>query len=153
MATVLKQLEQTNAVTLLSTELNSLANNTMCAASAAKSNNVGDADYDGYSRVKLEMVLAAYTGTPAAGSALYVWFLKQIDGTNYEDGSSSLTPARSPDAVIPIGAVLSGPQRVIVECWMPTGAFKAIAKNVGTGLTFAAASNTLKAKLNTDEGV
>ena len=149
MATVLKQIEQGTVVSLLTTELNSLANNATTSAGSAQTNTVGTANLDGYVRGKLELVLAAYTGTPTAGSALLVWFLKTIDGTNYEDTAS----ARNPDLVIPIGAVASGPQRIIKECWMPVGTWKPIAKNSGTGISFAASGNTLKALFNTDEGV
>ena len=153
MATTLKQIEQATAITLLSTELNALANNTMCAAGSAVANTVGTSNTDGYVRAKIELVLAAYTGTPTASSAIYLWFLKEIDGTNYEDGSATLTPARNPDVVIPVGAVASGPQRVTVECWVPVGTWKPIAKNVGTGIALAASGNTIKALLSTDEGV
>lgn len=152
--TVLKQVEQGTAVSLLTTELNSLATNTMSAAGSVVDNVVGGTNLDGYVRGKVEVVLAAYTGTPAVSSAVYLWFLKTIDGgSNYEDGSSSLQPARTPDVVVPVGAVASGPQRVVVECWVPVGKFKPIASNAGTGLTLAASGNTVKVLLNTDEGV
>lgn len=153
MAVVLKMLEQGVAVSLLATELNSLANNTMCAAGATVNNSVGQTNLDGYVRAKLELALAAYTGTPAAGASVYVWFLKSVDGTNFEDGSATVTPARAPDLVIPVAATATGPQRIIKECWVPVGNFKPIAKNVGLGLAFAASANTLKALLQTDEGV
>lgn len=153
MATVVKQLEQGTAVSLLTTELNSTGTDTMTAAGAAVTNAVGTANTDGYERGKVEFVMAAYTGTPAAGSALYVWFLRTVDGTNYEDGSATVTPARSPDVVVPLRAFASGPQRVVVECWVPVGLWKPIAKNAGTGLTLAASGNTVKILLNTDEGV
>lgn len=153
MATVVKQLEQGTAVTLLSTELNSLANNTMCSAGSAVTNNVGTSNTDGYLRAKIELYLATYTGTPTAGAAYYIWFLRNVDGTNYEDGSSSVTPARTPDLVIPLRSVASGPQRIIREVWMPVGTWKPIAKAVGIGLTAASSGNTLKALFNTDEGV
>src|SRR4051812_15932859 len=103
-AVVLKQVEQASAVTLLGSELNNLANNTMCAAGSALVNTVGTANTDGYVRAKVELLLAAYTGTPTAGAAVYVWFLKTLDGSNYEDGSASVTPARAPDLVIPVAA-------------------------------------------------
>jgi len=152
-AVVLKQIEQATPVSLLTTELNSLANNTMCAAGGVFTNTVGTSNTDGYVRGKVELVLAAYTGTPTAGSAFLAWFLKNIDTTNYEDGSATVTPARNPDVVIPIGAIASGPQRIIKECWVPVGVSKPIGKNSGTGISLAAAGNTLKILLNTDEGV
>jgi putative methionine-R-sulfoxide reductase with GAF domain len=151
--TILKMTEHSAVVSLLTTELNSLANNTNTAAGAAVTNAVGQSNLDGYTRGKVELVLAAYTGTPTANTCVKVWFLKTIDGTNYEDGSASVTPARRPDVVIPVGAIASGPQRVTVECWMPVGTFKPMARNDGTGITFAASGNTVKVLLNTDTGV
>lgn len=158
MATTLQMLEQGTAVSLLTTELNSLANNTNVVSSVGGSSGVFDnvqatSNLNAYVRAKVELVLAAYTGTPTASSAVYLWFLKNIDGSNYEDGGSSVTPARNPDAVIPVSATASGPQRVIVECWVPVGLFKVLARNAGTGITFAASGNTVKVKLNTDQGV
>lgn len=154
MPTILKMTEQGTAVSLLTTELNSLANNSNANVGSVVDNVVGGTNLDGYVRGKVELVLAAYSGTPTVSSAIYLWFLKAIDGgTNYEDGSSSVTPARQPDVVIPVGAIASGPQRVIVECWMPVGVFKALARNAGTGITLAASGNTIKVLLNTDEGV
>lgn len=152
--TIVKQVEQATPVSLLTTELNSLATNTNAAPGPAIDNAVGQSNLDGYVRAKIELVLAAYSGTPTVGSGVELWFLRTIDGgTSYEDGSSSLTPARIPDVVLPVGAVASGPQRVIKECWVPVGKFKALARNAGTGVTFAATGNTVKALLSTEEGI
>jgi len=154
MATTLQMVEQGTAVSLLTTELNSLANNTMCSAGSAVDNVQATSNLNGYVRAKLELVLATYSGTPAASTGVSVWFLKTVDGgSNYEDGSSSVTPARVPDVVIPVRAVASGPQRVVRECWVPVGLWKPIAKNDGTGISFAASGNTLKLLANTDQGV
>lgn len=150
---VLKQKEQGTAVTLLSTELNSVPNNTMSSTSSAFTNTQGTSNWDGYQRGKLELYLATYSGTPTAGTGFSVWFLKTLDGTNYEEGVAGNTPARRPDVVLPLRALASGPQRVTVECFVPVGTIKVIAKNDGTGLTFAASGNTLKLLLNTDESV
>lgn len=150
---VLKGKELSNAVTLLSTELNSLANNTNCSPSGAIDNTQGQADKDGYTRGKLEVYLDTYSGTPTANTGISVWFLLTVDGTNYEDGSSSVTPARPPDVFVPVRAVASGPQRMIKQCRVPVGSFKVLARNDGLGLALAASANTVKFKLNTDEAV
>lgn len=145
----LKLIEQASVVSLLTTELNSLANNTNSSPSSAFDNSIGQSNLDGYVRGKIEVYLATYTGTPAAGSAIHVWFLKTVDGTNYEDTASP----RRPDVVIEVANLASGPQRVIKECWVPVGLWKAMARNGGTGLTLAASGNTVKIRLNTDSGV
>lgn len=41
----------------------------------------------------------------SAGAYVNVWFLHPTDGTNYEDGSDSVTPAKPPDAVLYLRAV------------------------------------------------
>lgn len=116
-------------------------------------NTQATSNWNGYVRGKLELVLAAYTGTPTTGTGVSVWFVKTLDGSNYEDGSTGNQPARMPDRFIPVRALASGPQRVIVECLVPVGTFKVLAKNDGTGITFASTNNTVKILLNTDQGV
>lgn len=156
--TSLKMVEQGSAQTIMSTELNSLANNTNVISSVANgstgviTNTQGTSGYDGYPRAKAELNLGAPGGTLAAGSGISVWFLKIVDGSNYEDGGSSVTPARMPDVVFPVRAV-SGAQRIIMECPVPVGTFKVLVRNDGTGQTLASSGNTLKLLLNTDQGV
>ena len=154
MATTLKQVVN-SAITLLSTELNSLANNTMCSAGSAINNVAsGTANADGYVRGSVQLSLATYSGTPTANTGVSIWFLKSVDGgSTYEDGSSSVTPARRPDLVIPVRALASGPQVITKQCWIPAGYFKPIAKNDGTGITFASSGNTIKVETNTDQSV
>ena len=50
---------------------------------------------------------------PTANTVLYVYLLFAIDGTNYEDGSTSLQPVKVPVASIPARAV-TGAQVVSV---------------------------------------
>lgn len=157
MTTTVQQLEQGTAVSLLTTELNSLATATNVISSVGGSSGVFDnvqatSNLNAYIRGKVELVLAAYTGTPSAGAAILLWFLKSVDGTNYEDGGASVTPARNPDLVIPVAATASGPQRITPECWIPVGKFKVLARNT-LGLTLAASGNTVKVLANTDQGV
>ena len=52
---------------------------------------------------------------PVANTVLYVYLLYSIDGTNYEDGSTSLQPVKVPIASIPARAV-TGAQVVSVSC-------------------------------------
>lgn len=152
MATTLEMIEQSTAVTLLSTELNSIANGSNSAAGSTINNVQATSNLNGYTRAKIEFYMAAYSGTPSANSGLLVWFLKSVDGTNYEDGSSSVTPARNPDVVISVNATASGPQRIVRECFIPVGNFKPLGGN-RTGIAFAGSGNTLKILANTDQGV
>src|SRR5947209_4516094 len=100
--------------TLMSTELNSLATSSGLTAGAISSgafNNTAGSTGDGYVLGELELVLAAPAGTLTAGTAAYVWFLRDPDGTNYEDGGASTIPARPADVIVPVRAV-STAQRI-----------------------------------------
>jgi hypothetical protein len=154
MPTTLQMTEQGTPVNLLTTELNSLASGSNSSAGPTVTNTItgGTADTGGYVRAKIELLLAAYSGTPTAGTAILLWFLKTVNGTDFEDGSSSVTPSRRPDVVIPVRNVASGPQRIVVEYWVPVGAFKTLARNDTIGVAFASSGNTIKALFNTDTG-
>lgn len=139
-----------SVATLMSTELNSLATNTAAVASSAFNNVQGGGGGDGYTLCDLELVVTFGTN-PAASTGISVWFLGQPDGTNYEDGSSSVTPARLPDAVFPVRAVTTA-QRIVRRIAIPPGTWKALALNDGTGQALAATGNTLKIRPATREG-
>jgi hypothetical protein len=125
--------------TLLSTELNSLANNN----NAVKSSSV-TLSTESYVLADVELRVQ-FGGTPTANTAISVWFLREVDGTNYEDGGASVTPSRNPDVVIPVRAT-SNAQRIIKSCVLPGGTFIPLIRNDGTGQSFAASGNTLKIK-------
>jgi hypothetical protein len=152
MATIRKQLEQTTAVTLLSTEMNSVVNGANAVTSTAVLNNaVGQANTDGYLFAKIELVLGAVASALTLNSGVQVWFLSSVDGTNYEDGDASTTPARQPDVVIGVRNVATA-QRITRRIPVPVGTQKVLVSNL-TGQTWAASGNTLKVLLSTDEGV
>jgi hypothetical protein len=127
------------ADTLLSTELNSIANNT----NAIKSSSV-TLTTQSYVLAEVELRVQ-FGGTPTANTSVSVWFLREVDGTNFEDGSGSITPARNPDVVIPVRAT-SNVQRIIKSCILPAGSFIPLIRNDGTGQSFAASGNTLKVR-------
>lgn len=149
MAVVEKQLLGTIA-TLMSTGLNSLANNGLVLGSAFD-NTIGGGGGDGYSFADVELVVTFGTN-PTANTGIAVWFLGAPDGTNYEDGDSSTTPARLPDAVFPVRAVTTA-QRIVRRVYLPPGLLKPLLRNDGTGQAFASSGNTLKARPYTPEGV
>jgi len=74
---------------LLTTELNSLANNGT-AIGSAYDNTVGQTG-DGYALCDLEIV-CTYGSAPTANTGVSFWFIGTQDGTNYEDGDGSTTP-------------------------------------------------------------
>jgi len=126
------------ATTALSTGLNSLANNALVASSAITL-STGE---PGYQRCEAELVVT-YGTAPTANTACVVWLLREIDGTNYEDGGSTVTPSRNPDLVFPLRAVTTA-QRIVVTGDLPPGSFVALLRNDGTGQAMASSGNTLK---------
>lgn len=125
------------ADTVLSTELNSLANNALVAH--ATSVTVTSA---GFMACQVELYVT-YGTAPTVGTAVLVWFLREVDGTNFEDGSASITPLRAPDVYFPLRDVTTA-QRIIMDIVLPPGNFKPLVKNNGTGQSMAASGNTLK---------
>jgi hypothetical protein len=122
--------------TLLSTELNSLANNGLALGAAYSAGG-------GYLLAEIEAVVT-FGVAPTANTGLSIWFLRAPDGTNVEDGGDgATTPARLPDAVIPLRAVTTA-QRVNRRVLIPPGTWKPLLKNDGSGVAMAASGNTLK---------
>lgn len=74
--------------------------------------------------------------TPAtAGGYVELWFIKAIDGSNYESGADAVFPARPADVVIPVRSTTDDSQVVTVGpvLW-PQGVFKVLFRN-STGQT------------------
>lgn len=138
--------------TLFSTELNSLASSSGLTAGAIASvggtsglfNNVaGSGGFDGYTLGRFELNLAAPAGALTAGTAAFVWFLTSVDGTNYEDGSASVIPARPADLIIPVRAVSTAQRCGIILGYLPSGSWYPLISH-NTGQTWNASGNTLK---------
>lgn len=142
-ATTANLIAQGTLTTLLSTELNSLASGSYATLGAAFNNVFATANFNGYFLADVMLNLAIYTGTPAAGSYIGMWFVPAIDGTNYDNSGSTISVG--PDVIIPVDALASGPyQRTIRNIWLPCGNFKTLAQNNGLGLALAASGNTIK---------
>lgn len=148
-AVVTKQL-LASPTTLATTALNSQANNALVACSVFD-NTIGQAG-DGYEEADFELYIASFGGTPTASTGFSLWLLVANDGTNYEDGSSSVTPARAPDVVFPVRAVTTA-QRINKRVSLPSGKFTPLLKNDGTGQTAASSGNILNIRPVTRESV
>lgn len=119
--------------------LNSMANNTNVLGSAISLTS-GE---PGYLFCEAELVVT-FGSAPTANTSFCCWLLREIDGTNYEDGSTSVTPTRPPDLIFTVRAVTTA-QRLIAVCDMPPSSiFKALLRNDGTGQAIASSGNTLK---------
>lgn len=89
-----------------------------------------------YTRAVFELAVPSFSGTPAANTAVSVWILRQVDGgTNYEDGGTSVTPARPPDMVFALNPVSTAQRVALPAIDLPPGLFKVLVKNDGTGVT------------------
>ncbi|MGL4649664.1 MAG: hypothetical protein ACRC1H_09680 [Caldilineaceae bacterium] len=126
-----------NPVSVLTTELNSLANDA-AVTSAAISNTTEDDQY-----ADLELVVT-YGVAPVADKTVDVYLVRQIDGTNYEDGSASRPPAGGFIGSFVLDAVTSAQRKVLAGVMLPPLTFKLLIVNKA-GQAMAASGNTLKA--------
>lgn len=138
MATTLKYLNDQSPTMLMTTELNSLANN-ICATGVPFNNTPQ------YIRANVELFVN-FTSAPTASTAISLWFLQQVAGSGYEVGGPANTPLKLPDAVFPVYAAANSGQRLVQECTIPPGPFIPLIKNDGTGQAFGGANNYLAIK-------
>lgn len=94
----------------------------------------------GYQLADLELHAVMAT-SPAAGAVVEVYLVCAPDGTNYEAGDSSTTPAKAPDAIIPLRAATSQPRIVVRSVPLPPWKFKALLVNTA-GVAFANTNDT-----------
>ena len=132
--------------TVLSTALNSLANNSNVLSSAITL-STGE---PGYRFGEWELYIASSAAAMTANTAFTGWIIQALDGTNDEDGGTSVTPARTPDLIFPVRAV-STAQRITWQSELPTGSFKVLLRNDGTNQTVASSGNTLKVRPKTEQ--
>lgn len=140
-ATTLFQYAQPTPTQILGTELNGLANNAFTALGGAINNVYATANFQGFPYADVILNLAAYSGTPTAGSYLALWFIQAANGSNYDNSGSTISIA--PNVLIPLDALASGPYQRTVQCKLPVGLWKPMAQNVGSGITLAASGNTV----------
>lgn len=140
---VIQQNPYGTIATVLSTELNSLANNAYSAASAAQGSDTGAAAI----YADFELVIASFT--PGTNPVVELYLLRSVDGTNYEDGGGSVVPSQ--DAYVGAFQIASGTgakRAVLRDVALPPGLWKAVIKNV-TGAALPASGNTLKVRPHT----
>jgi len=139
MANIAKWNTPSSIVTVLSTELNSLADNAMSAASAAIDNG---ANLDQY--VDIELVLAALS--PAAGAYVSIYIAEAIDGTNYPAPSAADQRLQT-NALLctfALSTTAATAQRLVArQIMIPPGKFKLYLDNQA-GVALNASGNTLK---------
>lgn len=123
--------------TILSTELNSLATNTMSAASSVLSANID-------TEVDIEVVLASLS--PASGAYVSIYMLLAVDGSNYPSPSDADLRLQTSQLLctIQLGIAASTAQRVVIpKLSLPPGSIKFKLDNQ-SGVTLGASGNTVK---------
>lgn len=128
----------------LTTELNSLANAGVSAASAAIDNTM---NLDLF--VDLTLTVATQGSARAAGATVSVYLVMALDGTNYDDvqiGTAELL------AVFPLDAATTARQSTRRDCPVPPGLFKLFALN-STGQALATSGNLVETRYHSVSSV
>lgn len=124
--------------TQLGSELNSLASGSYTAASAAYDNST---NLDRYGIAELAVTFGS---APTADSVVQLYIAIAPDGTNYEDGGSSVRP--NPQNFVGhfvVRATTNAQRLVSGRFELPPGKFKFIAYNA-TGQAFPSTGSTVK---------
>jgi hypothetical protein len=138
----------TSAVTLMTTELNSIANaGTAVSSVGGSSGTFTNANIGQGMIADLFLTLGAVGTALSAGANLSGWFLTSPDGgTTFENTVSGAAQARAPDFIIPL------PATTITAGWVyksagpvmvPALEFKVFVQN-NSGQTWASSGNTIK---------
>lgn len=122
--------------TVLSTEYNSLLNNTNTVASSAVDNSTVKDLY-----VDLELSVGTFSSARSAGGVIVVFLVTSLDGTNYGD-INELTADTI--ALFPLDASVTARRITRRDIPIPPGLFKLFSRNAATGQTMPASGNTLK---------
>ena len=145
-------------VDLLTTELNTLANNTVVFAGGSSpttfDNTVGGTNQDGSLLYDAFQTLGgALSGTPTVNYGISVWLLRTIDGgstfeasTTANGSTSSTAPVvhRSPDFVFTWAGLSSPPTLMALpDLSMPSGKFRVLAWSNGAGVSMPSANNKI----------
>lgn len=138
----------TSATTLLTTEMNSLANNATALSSVGGSSGVFTNSSTAQGMMgEIYLTLGAIGSGLSNGACLPGWFLVSPDGgSTFENVVSGSAMARPPDFVVPL------PATTITAGWVyksasfvmiPALEYKVFVQNL-SGQSFAASGNTIK---------
>lgn len=139
MANIGKWNAPSSTVSVLTTELNALANNTASAASSAIANQTNLDIYTDW-----ELNLASLS--PVAPAYVDVYIMEAVDGTNYPAPSGADMRQQSTQRLftVALSTTAATAQRIAVRnVVIPPGTFKIILDNQA-GVALGATGNTLK---------
>ena len=136
-----------NPATVMSTDLNSLADGA-AVLSGALSNDAND-ELDLYADVELLFTAAA---APDADMTLDLYVVRSVDGTNFEDATAARPPASGYVGSF-VSANSTGAQRLVVpRVELPPEDFKLLLVN-NLGAALVASGNVLTALFYTEQVV
>lgn len=133
MADIKQQVYQT-IVSAMTTDLNSITNNSYATSAALGADATA-------ANLMADFELALASLTPTGTPVIDLWLVRSADGTNYED--SATPPADSYVGSFEVTTGAGAKRAILRDRVLPPGLFKCVVRN-RTGVTFAAASNTLK---------
>lgn len=123
-------------VTLLSSELNSLASGSVAVSSVGGSSGLFNNTYTRQAVWARAVLTAGSSGAVSTGGNISCWFLESLDGATFE--STSVAPPRSPDIVFPAPASTLSSATLLSQglVRLPTLRYKLLCQNnLGQGLT------------------
>lgn len=135
--------------TYLSTELNTLGIDANKLGAAIDFTTAGS---DRKLYLDVEVYLGSVDLSAQTNPAIYLWMLGRTDGTNFEDGSDSVDPARQPDMIIPL-RVFNGVQRVFGRFLRTNPDQGKILVENHTGAALAGTLNTVKYMMYSEQSV
>lgn len=129
------------AVTVLSTELNALANNARCAPGSA---------YDNETNLNVQLVaelLVQFGTNPTVNTTFDLYFIPALDGTNYASGDASVVPAAALFCcAFQLQASTSSQRLTSQPFTMPPFIGKFLIHNNGTGQAAGASGHTVRVR-------
>jgi len=129
--------------TVMSTELNALAQPTGKAISATIDNEMPSGTYQGDLFADLELAVD-FASAPTAGTVVELYLLPSIDGTVYPDGSTSILPQSSLYVGgFAVRATTAAQVMVLRGIALPPGDYKYLVQNT-TNQAFPATGSTLR---------
>jgi hypothetical protein len=141
---ILWETSPTSRGTVLTTELNALANGAYSAV-GTEIDNATNLDQYGSFEVNLASL------TPTSGAYVQLFITQAVGGTNYEDAPSSTNPGYQMSVGVLSVATGAATKRVTSPWFrLPPGKFKVVLLN-GTGAALAANTNTVTLYTDNDE--
>lgn len=141
MATDIKWKAAESLTSLLTTELNSLANSTSASTGKVLSGAITmSSDLREFIAFQLDVT---YGSAPSSGGYVGLWMVRSIDATNFEDGDTSTDPSKAEEVIFPLRAVTTAQRIIIPGFVVPPYDFKILLRNKA-GQAMSSSGNTLK---------